>query len=263
MKASLNPTTANQIFSVLNQISDECILDISPAGWHVSLVDPANIAAIFLDIPPAEFAGYNCREAVQVGTCLNKINSVISEIIESLGLDEVVKFVFEPADEKHQTNENDRYKITIEHGMFRREMHGPPLAGIRRRPKVPDLNLPYSVMIDTRLFRRIVKCASQVSDYIRLGVRQSVDGFQFVAMAEDELGDPLTMLPVSTIECKSGTAIEAHSLFSIDYLQDIVKVIPDPITTLELGIDLPLIMQFGVGKYGNARYGLAPRVESE
>lgn len=256
MKFSLLPNVAFQIFDVLSRVSDECRLDITPDGWQVALVDPANVAAIWLDIPSSEFLLYDCNETVQVGIYLNNIHEELKEIIESKELNEIIKL--------SSKLESSPYKFILEHGIFTRDLQLTDTAGVRKSPKPLNIDLPHRIDIETTLLSRIIKKLMPVTDYVRFGVHPEDNNLQFTASSEDENDETsLIAKPTTTFSLKANPEVEVSSLLSLDYLNDIIPVIQSPITTLELGNDSPIIISFNIGKHGKARYIQAPRLESE
>ncbi|MFB6308482.1 MAG: DNA polymerase sliding clamp, partial [Haloarculaceae archaeon] len=61
------------------------------------------------------------------------------------------------------------------------------------------------------------------------------------------------------------TAGDAHSLFSLDYLQNMNKAIPkDAEVRMELGEEFPVKMHFDIAEgKGSVTFMLAPRIQSD
>jgi len=100
-----------------------------------------------------------------------------------------------------------------------------------------------------------------VSDHIRL--RSEHDSEEFYISAEGDTDDTnLTLTREDLIDLVPG---DSDSLFSLDYLQDMVKAMPkDVAVTLELGEEFPVKLHFDYADgTGNATYMLAPRIQSE
>jgi proliferating cell nuclear antigen len=130
---------------------------------------------------------------------------------------------------------------------------------IRAEPRIPQLELPAEVVLNGKDLQRAVKAAEKISDHMLLGIDEDV----FYMEAEGDTDRVrLDMARDSLIDLKSG---EARSLFSLDYLSDIVKPASrSNEVTVELGKDFPVKINFsianGAGKVG---YLLAPRIESD
>jgi proliferating cell nuclear antigen len=100
-----------------------------------------------------------------------------------------------------------------------------------------------------------------VSDHIALGV--DADAEHFYVDAEGDTDDVhLELDREDLIDLQAG---DAHSLFSLDYLQDMNRAIPkDAEVTMELGEEFPIKMHFDIAEgEGAATYLLAPRIQSD
>jgi proliferating cell nuclear antigen len=132
-------------------------------------------------------------------------------------------------------------------------------ASLRKEPKVPELEFPVQVVIETEEFRRTIRASEKIGDHIVLGV----DGEEFYMEVEGEMDKlRLELRKEQLIHLTPGTL---HSLYSLDYVSAMSKGMShaDNIT-LNLGKDYPLQVDFEVadGK-GKVSYLLAPRIESE
>jgi DNA polymerase sliding clamp subunit (PCNA homolog) len=132
-------------------------------------------------------------------------------------------------------------------------------SSLRKEPKVPELEFPVQVIIETEEFRRTIRAAEKVGDHVVFGV----DGEVFYMETEGEMDKlRLELRKEQLIHLTPGTL---HSSYSLDYVSAMSKGMShaDNIT-LNMGKDYPLQMAFDVadGK-GNVNYLLAPRIESE
>ncbi len=132
-------------------------------------------------------------------------------------------------------------------------------ASIRKEPKVPQLELPASIVLSGNDLKRAVKAAEKVSDHMGMGI----DGEIFYLEAEgDSDRMRLDMAKDQLISLEPG---DARSLFSLDYLSDMVKSAGKANeVTIELGKDFPTMIKFQIaGGNGEVNYLLAPRIESD
>jgi len=132
---------------------------------------------------------------------------------------------------------------------------------IRQEPDIPDLDLPTEIVTEASELQRGIKAGDMVSDHIRL--RSEHDSEEFYISAEGDTDDTnLTLTREDLIDLVPG---DSDSLFSLDYLQDMVKAMPkDVAVTLELGEEFPVKLHFDYADgTGNATYMLAPRIQSE
>jgi proliferating cell nuclear antigen len=116
-------------------------------------------------------------------------------------------------------------------------------------------------VIEGRDIDRAVTAADMVSDHIALGV--DGDGEYFYVDAEGDTDD--VHFELDEGDLLSLEAGDAHSLFSLDYLKDMNKAIPnDGEVTIELGEEYPVKMHFEIAEgMGHVTYMLAPRIQSD
>ena len=132
---------------------------------------------------------------------------------------------------------------------------------VRKDPKVPTLELPVKMVMDSKEFRRTIASAEKISDYVKfsgdddLGVL--IESTSDVAdMSSKILKDDMT-------EFDTTSKKKETSSFSLDYMGDISKVMADKgEVEMWYGTDYPCRVEatFADG-YGTIKYLLAPRVE--
>ena len=100
-----------------------------------------------------------------------------------------------------------------------------------------------------------------VSDHVALGVDETDE--LFYVDAEGDTDD--VHLELGREDLIDLTAGPARSLFSLDYLKDMNKAIPnDAEVRVELGEEFPVKMHFDIAEgQGSVTYMLAPRVQSD
>ncbi|HZD42627.1 MAG TPA: DNA polymerase sliding clamp, partial [Methanomicrobiales archaeon] len=132
---------------------------------------------------------------------------------------------------------------------------------IRKDPNPPTIELPGMVVLSGDALNSAIKAASVVSDKIALGIDPASQTFYMVA--EGDIDN--IRLELSTDELKSLRAVEARSLFSLDYLKDMGKVMSRAEEVeVHLGIDHPVRFAFNIaGGAGHVEYLLAPRIEAD
>lgn len=130
---------------------------------------------------------------------------------------------------------------------------------IRAEPRVPQLELPSKVVLNGLDLRRAVKAAEKISDHMLMGV--SGDFFYMEAKGDTDKVR-LEIGRDQLIDLKAG---DACSLFSLDYLVDIVKPTNKVNeVTLSLGQDFPILIDYEIASgAGKISYLLAPRIESD
>ncbi len=228
---------------VLSVLVQEAKIKLAPHGISSIAVDPANIAMVSLALAKDAFDSFEATDG-EIGIDLVKLN----RIMEMAGKDDVIKL---------DLDEN-AHKLDIQmHGLaYTMALLDP--SSIRKEPKVPILDLPAHIVIRGDDFKRAVKAADKVGDYINIGVKG--DTFFMEANGDtDEVQMELTKDQLIDI-----TPGDAKSMFSLNYLQDVSKTAGkvDQIT-LDVGKDYPMNIKFAFAEgHGQAVYMLAPRVDS-
>ncbi len=284
LKMILDLQIARQFIKIVGAVVDEFRLQISKDGWKVVAVDKANVAMVFVNLPKDSFLSYEfgsdnwtssidghptgvLEENIAVGIDVEKIEQFFGGMTKKveLVLDEelhgYVEFTFSMAPEKHC----GKYQVELKQGMFSRTILLLPEKEIRKSPENITFKLDYKLQIGTLEFRRIIEKAAEISDYINLGFRREEESSViFTASTVD--GDEFpwdAAKRISNWEALSDKArTNSRSLFSLDYLLDIIEALPDKVW-LHIGQDKPGTLSFGLGQTGSVEYWLAPRIKSE
>ncbi len=243
-KAVIGAEKLKDSIESISTLVDEAKFKITPEGISVRAVDPANVAMVSFDLAKDAFDSFEATDG-ELGIDLTKLNGVMetadkSENIE-LELDETA------------------HKLVVRMRGLAYTMSLLDPSSIRKEPKVPTLDLPARIVIRGEDIKRAIKAAEKVSDYMSMGVKGEVFFMEAegdtdrvrVELAKDQLIDM--------------QAAEAKSLFSLDYLSDMSKILGKANeVTIDLGKDYPLKLKVKIAEgHGEVSYMLAPRVESE
>ncbi|WP_406656548.1 DNA polymerase sliding clamp [Methanolobus sp. ZRKC2] len=243
-KATIDADTLKSSIEALSVLVDEARFKISPEGFTVRAVDPANVAMVSFELSSNAFDEFTADDC-EIGMDLSKINDIFSVAGKE---DKVIMEL----DEMSQ-------KMSLHLGGLSYTLALLDPSTIRAEPRIPQLELPAEVVMNGKDLQRAVKAAEKISDHMLLGV----EGDAFYMEAEGDTDRVRLDIPRDQlIDLKSG---DARSLFSLDYLSDIVKpASKSNEVTVEIGKDFPVKVGFtianGSGKIG---YLLAPRIESD
>jgi proliferating cell nuclear antigen len=132
---------------------------------------------------------------------------------------------------------------------------------IRKEPNPPNIELPGKVILSGTELNNAIKAAAVVSDKIALGIDSKTQIFYMVAEGDTDH----IRREFGKNEIKSINGVEARSLFSLDYLKDMGKVMSRAEEVeLSLGTDHPAKFSFAIaGGKGHVEYLLAPRIEAD
>ncbi|MCC7575342.1 MAG: proliferating cell nuclear antigen (pcna) [Methanomethylovorans sp.] len=243
-KATIDADIFKSSIETLSVLVDEARFRISTEGLSVRAVDPANVAMVSFELASSAFDDFAADDC-EIGMDLTKINDIfgVAEKNEKATLE---------LDEMSQ-------KMSIHIGGFSYTLSLLDPSTIRAEPRIPQLELPAEVVLNGKELQKAVKAAEKISDHMSLGVDEEI----FYMEAEGDTDKVRLEMPrEQLIDLKSG---EARSLFSLDYLSDIVKPASrSNEVTLELGRDYPIRIGFTIAEgAGKISYLLAPRIESD
>ena len=243
-KAAINAELLKDAIASLAVIVDEVRFRIKPEGISVKAVDPANVAMVIFELGSSAFDEYSADE-LEIGIDLNKITDLLG--------------ITDKGDTVRMELEEGSHKLLIDVGGLSYTLSLLDPSTIRAEPRIPQLELPAKVVMNGTDLRRAVKAAEKISDHMLMGV--SGDTFYMEAKGDTDQVR-LEMGRDQLIDLKTG---EASSLFSLDYLTDIVKPTNKVNeVSLSLGRDFPVIIDFEIANgAGRISYLLAPRIESD
>lgn len=287
IKMSLTPNLAHQFFSIIGEITDDFRLRISKDGWNVSVVDPANVAMININLPSDNFLNYDYyfdgnwtssidghltgvqEDNTAFGIDVQEINRFIGtetnkkDIIPGT-MYAPISFEFSSAPEKYAQRKGRKFLLELKQGMFSRKLLLIPESEIRKAPKDLKLSfLNYKVLFDANELRIIIKKCIEFRDYIRLHIERKENDMWFTAEAyDDDFGLPwIATKQIHTWQALRDNASDSScSLFLGDYLRDMTEVIASASRTvwLHLGQDNPCKLMFHLGRTGYCEYMQAP-----
>lgn len=248
MNAKIDPQRLLTTLDVAGRLVEECKIHLNDDGIQIRAVDPANVGMTDVRLDAAAFESYEVNgDAGVIGTSLDPI----VDTANMASGDEPVQLRLD--------NETKMLHVTVEQMERTIALIDPD--SIREEPDIPDLDLPAEVTVEGRDIDRGIDAADMVGDHVTFGVDERER--EFVVTAEGDTDDvSLELAEEDLIDLTPG---EAASIFSLDYLKDMVKSVPkDAEVTMELGEEFPVKMEFTLAEGdGNAMYMLAPRLESD
>lgn len=245
-KAIVDAETLQAALDSVGVLVDECKIHLEEDGIQIRAVDPANVGMVDLELAASAFESYEADGGL-IGVNLTRLEDIAkmadSDQLVHLELDE----------------ETGKLHISTDGLEYTLALIDPD--SIRKEPDLPDLDLPARIVVEGRDIDRAVKAADMVSDHIALGVDE--DGETFYVDAEGDTDDVHFELGRNDlIDLRVGPA---HSLFSLDYLKDMNRAIPnDAEVTISLGEEFPVKLHFEIAEgEGQVNYMLAPRIQSD
>lgn len=241
-KATIKSNQLSEAIGAIRAITDEAKFQITADGISVKAVDHANVAMINLDLSKEASSFFDASEHA-LGIDVAKLEN---QVLGSAEKDSDITLELDEA----------AHKLLIKLNRMSYTMSLLDPSSIRKEPIVPNLDLPLRATIPGEEFKRAIKAAGNVSDYLTLGYDTCL-----FANAWDDTGS----LRVEFAEAEGVAPMQVQSLFSLSYMSNFAAVIGKAEkVTLHIGKDMPLRMQFNIADgHGEVGYLMAPRVESE
>jgi proliferating cell nuclear antigen len=246
LKAAIDADIFRESIDVIAALVTESRLHISETGLTTRAVDTANVAMISLEVSPDAFSSFTAT-TTEVGLDIAKMKNIIG----MMGKGDVLELNLPEDGRKMELNFGGyKYSITLL-----------DVNTIRKDPNPPTIELPGRVVLSGTALNNAIKAAAVISDKIALGVDPERGLFYMEAEGDTDH----IRLEMSTDELISLVPAQARSLFSLDYLKDMGKVMSRAEKIeVHLGIDHPVKFSFEIadGK-GHVEYLLAPRIEAD
>ena len=246
LKATIDTEIFKETIDVIAAIVTECRLNISEEGFKTRAVDTANVAMISFELSSEGFASYTATEK-DIGIDINKMKNIVG----MMGKEDALSLELP----------EDAYKLEMAFGGYKYSIALLDVNTVRKDPNMPTIQLPGKVVISGAQLNSAIKAAALVSDKIAFGINPEKGTFY---MEADGDTDHIN-LEIKESDLISFTSTEARSLFSLDYLKDMGRVMSkaDEVE-IQIGIDHPVKFAFNIadGK-GKVEYLLAPRIEAD
>jgi proliferating cell nuclear antigen len=246
LKATIDADILKESVDAISALVTECRLHTDENGIFTRAVDTANVAMISINLQKEAFETYIATKG-EIGLDIAKMKNIFGMIgrDQPLTLDlpedgQKLKVIFE----------GYRYSITLLDANT-----------IRKDPNPPNIELPGKVILSGNDLNNAIKAAAVVSDKIALGIDSNAQTFYMVAEGDtDHIRREFGRSEVTSLN-----GVEARSLFSLDYLKDMGKVMSRAAEVeVSLGVDHPAKFSFAIaGGKGHVEYLLAPRIEAE
>ncbi|HUU75255.1 MAG TPA: DNA polymerase sliding clamp [Methanoregulaceae archaeon] len=246
LKATIDANILKESIDAISALVTECRLHSDENGMSTRAVDTANVAMISLSLKKEAFESYSSTKN-ELGMDIAKMKNIFG----MMGRDDLITLELPEDGHKLQVSfEGYRYSITLLDPNT-----------IRKDPNPPNIDLPGKVVLSGSDLNNAIKAASVVSDKIALGIDPEKEVFFMSADGDtDNIRREFGKDEVNYIN-----GVEARSLYSLDYLKDMGKVMNRAEEVeLSLGIDHPAKFSFYIASgNGFVEYLLAPRIEAD
>jgi len=244
LKATIDAEVFKESIDAISALVTECRLRISEDGFSARAVDTANVAMVSLELRKEAFDSF-AGSTAEIGLDIQRLKNIFGMMSGILTIE-----LPENANKLQVSVQGYRYSITLL-----------DTNTIRKEPNMPKLELPGKIGIAGNDLNNAIKAAAIISDKIAMGIDPAKSVFFMVAEGDSDH----IRREFAKDELKSLSPVEARSLFSIDYLKDMGKVMSKAENVeIHLGIDHPVRFSFDIANGGgHVEYLLAPRIEAD
>ena len=260
-KILMDGSVFKEIFGSVMALTPECRLNIYPDHISVCCVNNANVSMVSLDYQHGIFESYKGpAEKIQIGIDVSAIYSLRTMVKKGslVLMDFICKT--EPAkrgEDGKIIDEKKEYSYSVSIEGTTTDSRALDVNTIRREPHPPAIELKTSIDLKSEYFIQGIKDGSKISDKVALVFNQ--DTFSMVFDGDTRKMDKIVSILSSHT---TDTGNKSRSLFSIDYLKDIVKTLDKKeVITLKIGTDVPMSL-IRRNEHREIIYLLAPRVEA-
>jgi proliferating cell nuclear antigen len=234
--------------SLAHALVEECHVHIDADGIRLPAMDPATVASVEATLDADAFDTFQATDA-RIGVNLARLD----DILAIADTDQPVELALDQA--------TRTLEITIGELEYTLALIDPD--SIRSPPDTSEFGLDFtaSLVADASDVHRAVTAASMVSNHVAFGVEPQE--CEFYAEADGDTDDVSLAIPEADLaEFSPG---DAHSLFSIDYLETIDRAIPSNTDlSLELGDEHPIAIRFDYADgAGSVEYLVSPRISRQ
>ncbi|QYZ78359.1 DNA polymerase sliding clamp [Methanofollis formosanus] len=246
LKATIDAETFRESIDAVAALVTECRLHVDETGIRTCAVDTANVAMVSLELGKDAFETYEAAPE-ELGIDIAKMKSILGMMSKgdllSLNLAE------------------GSHKLELSFGSYQYSVTLLDVNTIRKDPSPPAIELPGKVDLQGSALSSAIKAADVISDKIALGIDEKTE--TFFMMAEGDTDH--IRLELGRDQLIDIQPAEARSLFSLDYLKDMGKVMARAEKVrAEIGVDHPVRFLFDLAEgSGHIQYLLAPRIEAE
>jgi proliferating cell nuclear antigen len=237
------------ILDVISTLEKEAKMEFTDDGLRVEFMDPSNVGMGQIEVGKGDFESYGVS-GLLVGIRLGRLKRIINL---SNDKDDIVDLSFDM--------EKRSLIVNISGVEYTMGLIDPDSI---RNAKNPTLDLDAVVELNKSFLSRAINATDMLGDKITVIVEDNKFKFKAdgdtdnVVVTEDEdLEEP---------EIDYGDDFNVENIeatYSLDYLKKLEKPIEnDSMVTFGVGNDLPMEIKFQLGNDTNARFVLAPRIQS-
>ena len=233
--------------AIISELVNDVQIKLDKDKIEIVAMDPANVAMIVFRLLSSAFVEYNIKENMTIAVNLDSLKNVLRRAKPSdtvtLELDE----------------ERNRLKVELK-GETKRSFNLGLIDIEEREQKVPELDFPMSIEMNTIVFDEAIEDMDVISDSVSLLTEKD----KFMIRSAGNVNDASVLINKdkdTSIILEGGSV---KSKYSIEYMKKIIKgsKLSDRVK-LQFAKDYPLRVEYSVKDKLQLVTILAPRVQSD
>lgn len=285
-------------FKAVADLVEEARINITDQGMYIKCVDPANVAMLVANISPGQFETFkttaDAENPLILGIDFTRYTPIMRDkgftgtelfSFEALSPKEILEPVPESGTNGEELSFNKQYidpkyrhklMFSVMNVSYKYETLDPE--SIRKKPIIPKFDNPIKIVMPiSELDKAKRAMANAKIDHMKIDVEfwsessnEPVLRMWNSALDDDE--EVKVEIPTSELPSFKYTGQKHHdqtigSLYSLDYLNDIIKCLKGfggaGDVKINLGQDFPISLSMDLEGKSNISYLLAPRIESD
>jgi len=247
MKLTLaDPKLLKDSVAIISDLVTEARFNVTKDSIDLVAMDPANVAMVIFKLLSSSFTEYTVEKDVKIALNLDNLK----QVLRRAGPSDVLSL---------ELMEN-KFKVTIQSGTTR-TFYLPIIELEEKEQKIPALNFPLSIKLDTALLNEAIEDVSIVAESVQF----ICDKNKFTVSAEGDLSQAKVEMKSdkNTVITKEGDDI-VKAKYSIEYLKKMIqgsKLSSDVI--VRFSSDYPLKLEYKTTDKLMLSFILAPRVDND
>ena len=248
MKLTLaEPSYLKDSISIISELVNEARFKITPDAIELVAMDPANVAMVIFKLFSSCFTEYDVKSETEIAINLNNLKQILRRAKPSDMLSLEV------------TPEN-KLQIKLK-SKTTRTFSIPIIELDEREQKIPDLNFPISIQMQSSILNDAIEDVDIVAESVTFAAEKD----KLVVAAEGDLSKAnIEINADDDTKITADTSDKVKSKYSIEYLKKMMagSKLSDTVV-MHFNKDYPLKMEYKVVDKILLAFILAPRVEND
>jgi len=232
--------------SIISDIVTEARFNITKDSIDLVAMDPANVAMVIFKLLSSSFTEYEVDKEIKIALNLDNLKQVLRRA--------------GPADILTLELKDNKLKVVIRSSTTR-TFYLPLIELEEKEQKIPALNFPLSIQVDTSILNEAIEDVSIVAESVQFICEQK----KFTVAAEGDLSQAKIEIPSdeNTVITKDGEDV-VKAKFSIEYLKKMIQGSKlSNRAVVRFNNDYPLKIEYKAMDKLMLSFILAPRVDND